>query len=210
MASTDPQEVEQQLWQDQTGTVGLDVGARGGESIEDFKRCSFTDITCFEPSRDAFSVLEPYALDLGVKAYQLAISDHSGVVELYSVPRAMAKGELVSAVDGMEWSLADWVTAKAVTVGCISLDAYCATRGMPDLIKIDVEGHEDKVLAGAYTVLNAAVSNWIIEFHSPLNHVTCLNLLEANGYEVTVIRHPHYTPESHMWHQHGWLRADKR
>ena len=210
MASTDPAEVEQQLWQDQTGTVGLDIGARCGESIEDFKRCGFTDITCFEPSPKAFEVLLPYALKHGVRSHQLAISDHSGVQKLFSVPRAMAKGELVSDVDGsMEWSPADWATAESVTVGCLSLDTYCAMHGIPDLIKVDVEGHESRVLAGAYTVLLARSTNWIVEFHSPMNHVTCLNLFEANGYRITVIRHPHYAPGSPMWHQHGWIRADR-
>lgn len=209
MASTDPKEVEQQLWQGWTGNVGLDVGARNGESINDFKRLGFNDITCFEPSPKAFILLEQYADSLGVESIRAAVSDHNGVVDLFSVPRAMVKGELVSAIDGMEWSLADWVTAEKVTVPCISLDSFCRLRGMPDLVKVDTEGHECLVLEGAHTLLHERACNWIIEYHTPLNYVYCVDLLEANGYEVETIRHPHYTPGSPMWHQHGWVRAEK-
>jgi FkbM family methyltransferase len=216
MANTDPQEVEQRLWRGWNGKFGLDVGARRGESIEDFLNCNFTKIVCFEPSEVAYSTLarkstfrRDVSTELIIQTYQLAVSDHDGTVHLYGVPKAMDKGELVSAIDGMEWSVSDWTTAWVVTVGCTSLDSFCARRNqMPDLVKVDTEGHEGLVLEGATTLLEHGCG-WIIEFHSPTNYAYCKSRLEIYGYEVETIRHPHYAPESPMWYQHGWIRAEK-
>jgi FkbM family methyltransferase len=208
MANTDPVEVEGLLWNGWPGRIALDVGARMGESIEDIVRCGFTNITCFEPSPQAFPILEPFAERLGVKPRQLAISDHDGQVLLASVPGAMSKGELVSPIDGMEWSVDDWSKADYVVVPCLTLNTWCGVEGFPDFVKVDTEGHELKVLQGAQELIWHGCG-WLIEFHTPLNRERCSGLLQTAGYEVETIRHPHYAPESPMWHQHGWIRAEK-
>jgi FkbM family methyltransferase len=216
MADTDPSGVYEALWSGWTGSIGFDVGARNGESIDDFLRRGLTKIVCFEPSEAAYEKLRINALRLGksrveqfIETHRSAVSDHTGIVELYSVPGAMSKGELVSPIQGMEWSVAEYNVRNSITVPCISLDKFCEHHDIPDLVKVDTEGHEDKVLEGATTLLDHG-SGWIIEFHTPLNHVYCMNRLELSGYEVETIRHPHYAPESPMWHQHGWIRAEKR
>lgn len=210
MANTDPAEVEQQLWSGVQGSYGLDIGARQGESIDDFKRVGCTTIACFEPSTVAFPILRQRAQqEVGVLAYDIAISDHDGTVDLAVVPLAHQKGELVSPVDGMEWSVRDWSEALYVSVHCLTIDTFCATNGEVDVIKVDTEGHENLVLDGATEMLGYGPT-WLIEFHSAQNYTYCHAMLEGYGYDVQTIRHPHYTPESSMWYQHGWIRANKR
>lgn len=210
MANTDPSEVQQQLWRGWHGKVAFDVGARRGESIQDILDCGFTGITCFEPSPEAFPDLESLVRETRIaEAHQVAISDHNGTVDLY-VTAAMRKGELVSPIDGMEWSATDWSNTPSISVPCITLDTWTILNGIPDFIKVDTEGHEGRVLNGARTLIQAYSPGWLIEFHSPTNHRYCSFLLQQHGYEVETIRHPHYAPESHMWYQHGWIRAEKR
>ena len=156
----------------------------------------------------AFPILQQYAAKRGILALNVAISEHDGTTDLYVVERAMAKGELVSPINGMEWSEPDWAAATTLSVPCLSLDTWCSLHGMPDLVKVDTEGHEGWIIDGATTLLEYGCG-WIIEFHTPLNRTFCSTRLELYGYEVETIRHPHYAPESPMWHQHGWVRAEK-
>lgn len=209
MAITDPPEVHDRLWSGWPGGRGFDVGARCGESLGDFLEAGFTSIDCFEPSEPAFAVLDMIPIRPGTSVNKTAVSDHDGSVVLY-VTEAMYKGELVSPVDGMEWSVPDWGKAITQTVPCITLDTWCAVKKYrPDLVKIDTEGHEVRVLAGARQLLEHGCG-WIIEFHSPANRFDCQMMLQQTGYRIEIIRNPTYMKNSPMWRQHGWIRAEKR
>jgi len=132
---------------------------------------------------------------------QVAISDHAGKVTLF-----LSGAQLTS--PGHEvWERDDIAGAEQVAVPCLTLDEIAAAEGLPDLVKVDTEGHEAAVLRGAAGVLAAGRASWLTEFHSAGLRQECAAILEAAGYSVETVRHPHYPEGSRLWHQHGWLRA---
>ncbi len=50
-------------------------------------------------------------------------------------------------------------------VAALSLDDLAARHGSPDVVLIDVEGYEDRVLAGATTTIAAARTTFLVEVH---------------------------------------------
>lgn len=57
-------------------------------------------------------------------------------------------------------------TLKRARIELTSIDAFCqASQTMPDIIKIDVEGYESAVLAGAYVTLSRCRPFILLELH---------------------------------------------
>ena len=50
-------------------------------------------------------------------------------------------------------------------VAALSLDDLAARHGLPDVVLIDVEGYEDRVLAGAAATIAAARTTFLVEVH---------------------------------------------
>jgi FkbM family methyltransferase len=207
----DPIEVTARLWQGFRGKVGWDVGANCGQSIMEMA-FEFTRTVSFEPSPDSFAA----AHDLIRKHHlhhsdvlNIALSDHDGFVTLaYPGQEQKETGQLVTpGTAGMEWEPPDWGVVDSLNVPCQRADTVAAERGMPDFMKVDTEGHELHVLQGASWIISEGKTDFLVEFHTPGNKERCQEILEAAGYAVEVVRHPHYPPQSSMWLQHGWLRA---
>jgi FkbM family methyltransferase len=77
-------------------------------------------------------------------------------------------------------------------VDLVALDSLCF-RGelpLPDVIKIDVEGAEADVLAGARSVLLQACPILFVATHSRELHVRCCELLSGLGYSLRPIGAP--------------------
>ncbi len=69
-------------------------------------------------------------------------------------------------------------------IDSITIDAFCKEHSViPDIIKIDVEGAEDKVIAGMYETLNVNPPAYIIIETIPGNPV--FELLKKSGYKNT-------------------------
>lgn len=210
LVPTDPPEVEAELWRGLKGDLAFDVGARQGENIPHLTDAGFTRIIALEPDTACYAQLcERFAgqcLPLAV-----AISDHEGTVTLAEVtthnlgqvPTLVTEG-----TDGMEWAPGDWDATPKREVPCATLDSLADDEGTPDLVVVDVEGHEAKVLAGAAEILARGKTNWLIEFHGEDLRAQCAAMLLSAGLRVRTIRHPHYPPMSHMWHTHGWIRGE--
>lgn len=203
---SDPPEIEATLWTGWGGELAFDVGSRRGENIRHLRDAGFTRIIALEPERSSFAALIRRFADV-CTPLNIAVSDRTGDVELAQVPGAIAKGELVSAVDGMEWSASDWSTVPTVRVSCRTMDDLAEEYGVPGFGVVDTEGHEVRVLEGGTGLLTVGKTGFLVEFHSPENRRTCMDVFEDYGYDVETVRHPHYRPYSPMWHQHGWLRA---
>lgn len=73
-------------------------------------------------------------------------------------------------------------------VRTVSLDAFCAEREIrPHVVKIDVEGAERDVLAGARRVLERDRPAIFLSTHGPEVHAACLELLRGAGYAFTPV-----------------------
>jgi FkbM family methyltransferase len=205
-AESDPPEIHDLLWGGFDGGLAYDVGSNVGQSLTHLVK-HFSIVHGFEPSSESYDVMAArwYRPDSPVILHPYALSDHDGQVALGVAPEPIAMGQLVSNEHHAWGDL-----AEHRLVGCFTLDSVARETGDPDLVKIDTEGHEAKVLMGAADVIRRGTASWLIEFHSMELRTECLQLLAEGPYQgIRTIRHPHYHPGTPDWHRHGWIRADR-
>ena len=205
-AVPDPVEIAAKLWEGFGGAYGWDVGANCGQSVSAMCQL-FARFTCFEPCAGSYEFCQTFLPGIDIR--QIAVSDHDGELELaFPADEQRETGQLVTiGTPGMEWTPSDWSTVERVTVPCRTADRLAAELGLPDFMKVDTEGHEAKVLAGAQEILLEGRTDFLIEFHSEANNFWCQAELRDAGYRSEIVRHPHYLEDSAMWHRHGWIRA---
>lgn len=121
----------------------LDVGASLGMNSMEYSLL-FSAVTSFEPDPAAFEllVLNTQSLD-NITLRHEAVSDRLGRLPFYCYPNrtglsSLHKSDLLKHV---------------VEVNVVTLDSVCKGSDDIDLIKIDVEGNELQVLAGAKKVV---------------------------------------------------------
>lgn len=207
-AVPDPPENSHELWAPFRGNYGWDVGANCGQSIATMQWL-FGRVVSFEPSRDSYEYMMTMFPFSRRDILWLALSDHDGELELaYPAAEQKETGQLCTiGVNGMEWEPPDWNAVERVTVPCRTADSLAVELGVPDFMKIDTEGHEVFVLKGAIGIIAGGKTDFLIEFHSPENRWLCEGMLQVQGYQVKVMRHPHYDEGTAMYEQHGWLQA---
>jgi FkbM family methyltransferase len=122
----------------------------------------------FEPTPSTFFLLEQNvsssAVAERISAVRAAVSDVGGqVIRLQdfgatlSAFNTIGQGRLGAAGRGRR-------TPTVVDVNTVSIDEYCAGRGLvPDVIKIDAEGAEERVLHGAVATLTRSRPTLIME-----------------------------------------------
>ena len=213
-APSDP--AQEVLWAGVRGRVGWDIGANSGESLVRMARL-FSQVLCAEPCLESFTALRRTAacITVGCKIDLLpgAVAAHDGFLRMSARIGPIATGQLTPDVAGHEPPDGDWGSwgppVEAREIPCLTADTIASQYGVPDFIKVDTEGHEAMVLAGAKKLLTgAAPPGWLIEFHSRELYDECLRALAWAGYgTVRTLRHPHYEPGSPLWHMHGWIRA---
>ena len=205
--------LDQVLWNwAPPGLLAFDVGAHTGESLQRMAG-RYERIIALEPAIEAFAALaSAWRLEPGITLLPKAAADHIGTVSLSvrSFPIASAMLTAPGAEVGASERLAGWWTDEKERreVPCTTLDALTADYGAPVFVKVDTEGGEELVLAGAQGLLAAGTVSWLIEFHSPRLRQACLDVL--GGYEVTWVRNP---PEAADYDddterdETGWLLA---
>jgi FkbM family methyltransferase len=98
-----------------------------------------------------------------------AVGDSSGLMR-FSTDGNVAVGHLDDQGHGLAYQ--------------ISLDDYCAFTGIyPTIIKMDVEGSEQRVLRGADAVLQRK-PKWFISFHSKALRERSISLMSEYGYRA--------------------------
>lgn len=202
-APIDPPEVHHKLWDGYGGDTGWDIGANCGQTIPELK-ARFNSVHAFEPAEECWPYLEAFS---GITLHKVAVSDTNNEIPLVALPDKINTGQLVTGnCVGMEWDPRD-ERASQRFLQARTVDTLSSELGVPDFMKIDVEGHEERVLRGAMTVLQGYQPSLLIEFHSPQLYNYCFDLLTKLRYDVEVVRHPHYATDSWLWHQHGWIKA---
>jgi FkbM family methyltransferase len=147
----------------------IDIGAYDGDTGRAF-RAIFPEaqILCFEPQQKQFEKLKHWASQQpNVQAFQLAIGDCNGDMVLQSFTKLQQFSTMRKLHPNWEWTQQLTERAVEVTVPIRRLDDAIAHLPLqePMLIKIDVEGFELEVIAGAQNTLRKA-GICIIEAHA--------------------------------------------
>jgi FkbM family methyltransferase len=196
-ASDDPPEVMDYLWSGYPpGTLAFEVGANQGHAIPRMLK-RYGRVIGFEPYAPNWKL----ACLMGGDVRLMAVSDHDGTVTMTNIDDQFCSDTHESA------TRMDFSSYAQASVPCVTLDTVMDSDGLPDFINVDVEGHELKVLQGAMRLLKARRTSWLIEFHSRDQQEQCALVLDEAGYDVHIVRHPHYAPGSQFYDQHGWMKA---
>lgn len=212
-APIDPPQIEAKLWEGFSPCMlGLDIGANVGQSVPHLRR--FCDeVVAFEPAHESFADLQmAVADDPHVRVLQLALSDVDGWLELVAAPAKMETGQLVTVDLAADWNgEGDWdmTGAEYRKVPSATLDDWVQTEGRrPGFLKIDVEGHEVRVLLGGLDLLlgDGPKPEMLIEVHSRWLGYQIEDLF-CRAYQIETVRHPNYAPESDLWLTHFWMKC---
>jgi FkbM family methyltransferase len=133
------------------GDLAFDIGAHVGDRVASFRRIG-ARVVALEPQPGAARLLRLlHARDPGVTLVPAAAGDREGEITLLvnsaNPTVSTASRAFLAAADGAPgWEGQVW--DRSVTVPCRTLDGLIRDHGRPAFIKIDVEGFEDRVLAG--------------------------------------------------------------
>lgn len=219
-ADADPAEIEALLWEGFGDPEGIawDIGANVGQTVPKLLN-RFALVVAFEPAMESFRVLSAAwgYLDT-VRCEDIALTDDDGPLNLVVAPDKIDSGQLVTENQYPEAALTDAGDCSYRIVNAMRGDTYLRLRGLvsgakakhPVFMKIDVEGHEDKVLEGCKWILRKYHPDLLIEIHTE----ELGNLVDARlrklGYATQAIRHPHYPVDSPFYVGHFWIRAKQQ
>ena len=178
--------------------VVLDVGAHEGQSNRLFRRL-FPDATLwsFEPDPETFARLEAGvdpALPGGCE--RVALSDRDGTATFHRnsishtsslLARSATSRDSIDLARARAAGVPAAPSSERFEVPVRRLDGWCAARGLAavDLLKVDVQGAEVAVLAGAAGILPATVTVAV--------EISFFDLYERSSsfFEVESLLHPH-------------------
>ena len=189
----------------------FDVGANVGLYSWEVRKVSpHRKILAFEPDPENIKLLEKTlngANFENVEICKCALSNQLAEISFF-------QDTLTSATGCVAGKDKPWIeqylnsSANEIRVKTETLDSVVIQDRTPSLIKIDVEGHEIKVLQGGRNTLRGAKPLLIIESFLP-KQSTVLSLLDELGYHsIDADRHVSmnpYTTNLFAWHPEGPL-----
>lgn len=171
------------------GRLFIDVGAAFGY-YSFLLQDNFNGVLAIEPHPKNVRIIERVKERNNyskVKVLQGAISDENGTAKLYLSYRALdgLGGHSLS-------SRAIYVSSplKYIKVSTVTLDSLLRTSIGADLIKVDVEGAEWRVLNGAKKVMDK-IKSWLIELHESTRKTELEELLTSFSYMVRWVDDTH-------------------
>ena len=188
------------------GNLAFDIGANTGQACAVLGPY-FDQVIAFEPAAESAAVLLDECRD-NVDVRTKAVSAKPGYIDLAVADQAIAFGQLVTA-EALAGH-AEWGTVIATRkVAATTVDEVVGEEGrLPSLIKVDTEGHECQVVAGAEHTIALGYSTWFIEVHSRAYR---LALTEAFlRYDVTLIEHDYLVAGSDRSFDHYYMVARPR
>lgn len=172
------------------GDVFMDVGAHYGyfSLLASALVGSSGKVVAFEAAPSTFPVLKINTQKAGnVSAHQLALSDKDALLTFYEFPKLYSKYNsfYVTQFEGEKWFA--HYPPKTVKIPAARLDTFLSETGLrPTVLKIDVEGAEDKVVQGGQASLAAQTPVIIMEYVSQQRgnaaHQRAEDMLRALGY----------------------------
>jgi FkbM family methyltransferase len=168
------------------GDLVFDIGAHVGDRVLAFRRLGCRVVALEPQPALAFTLRRLYGRNPGVSIVQAAVSDEPGSLRLRINTRNPTVSTASSAfVDAAQAGAVGWggqVWDEDIHIDAVTLDGLIARYGLPSFVKIDVEGLEDRVLAG----LSHPVPALSFEFTTHQRDVAlnALRLARAKGFAV--------------------------
>lgn len=172
------------------GEILVDIGANVGMYSIFSAIMQGVRVVAFEPESQNYALLNSNIalnkLSGQVTAYPLALSDNSGASSLF-LSEFSPGGSCHSFGEQVGFDLKPRGSAFAQGAFSVPLDQLVAAGSVPvpDHIKLDVDGFEHKVLAGAASTLkNPKVKSVLVELNTHLKeHQDAIKALEALGFK---------------------------
>ncbi len=165
--------------------VVYDVGTCFANHALYFGKVLGCHVECFEPNTNLLPFIERTMKGANVSwnLHNVALGDCEGVGATVEVSANLGSSKFNASAHPLG-------SEAAARVKLTKLDELAYLKGLddPQIIKIDTEGYECKVLRGAQKILDRAGPEIFIEI-SPENKPEALNLLEQLGY-----RRVHFAP----------------
>jgi FkbM family methyltransferase len=184
------------------GRLALDVGANEG-AYTAWLADRFEQVHAFDPNPQTLGALRRQVCDRGnVRLIETAVSNESGFmrINLYPCSEHASAYTDMGLDTGSRGGVVDTITVPAV-----ALDDLGYQDQPVDFAKIDTEGAEAAILAGAFETLEANRPRCIVEVHSFDNIEGCRSIFHRAGYtDVQHLPHPH----SGVHPGHCWLIAN--
>lgn len=187
------------------GGLAFDIGANVGDVTEVLAE-NFDGVLAVEPDPRAFETLLARGLK-NVGCQHCAAAARNGSADLmlrpHSVQSSFLEEHPIGAGDQSPAPIVDRVGVNTNTLDFLLFIARQTFGEMPlTFVKVDVEGYEGEVLAGATDPVFSKV-RWLIEVHNREKEVGLQ--LERLGYdEIDIIPHPHKTAHP----KHFWIYAE--
>jgi FkbM family methyltransferase len=169
-----------------TGIYSL-IACAGNESVQ---------VQCFEPVPLLVEILRDNIRlnhwDNRCSVYGQAVADQRGSAKFH-VPVGRVPKSASLHPDGFRGS-----AGRLIDVAVTTVDAACVNKDQVDLVKIDVEGFEDKVLQGMTQVLDSSRPHLIVECNhdGPFKNVE--SILSAYNYKFFHLRKEGVIPVPHI------------
>jgi len=172
----DEQFYRQLLGKDRVPLI-FDVGANVGDKAHVFSRLA-ERVICFEPDpRLAHNLRIRFRHQPQVVIVQAAVSDHDGHLPMHTYDGGSAYNTLNSKQH--DYAITFHQAHQLIEVPLITLKAAIDQYGMPDFLKVDVEGHEWEVFSGLTQLppllsFEANLPTFQNETLQIISHLTCL------------------------------------
>jgi FkbM family methyltransferase len=142
-----------------TVTCVFDIGAHLGQTAERFN-AAFPSATVysFEPDPNSFARLATVAREVNaIRAIHAAVGDRDGEATFFINRFDETSSLLQAAPDAAQYLLDPngFAPQSEITVPLLSLDRFCGVQGIGriDVLKIDAQGNEVRILEGAHGLL---------------------------------------------------------
>lgn len=188
------------------GSLVFDIGAHVGDRTGSFLRLG-ARVVAVEPQPRLFRVLRLlYGRRTGVHLHRCALGAQTGRADMYvntanPTVSTLAHGLVDAAPRDPAWR--DQVWDRTVAVPVTTLDRLIDAHGLPDFVKIDVEGHEGEVLRGLSRAL-PALSFEITTLQRDVARRALRRLTDLGRYRFNIS-----LGEEHRLRLRSWVAADE-
>ena len=169
--------------------IVIDVGSNEGQSLKEFRELlPNSNIHCFEPSKKVFRVLQESAKDLtNVTLNNCAVGEFPDTLEFMEYDESVMNSFYKP--DVQNWSK----PAGSYPVNVVNIDGYCNDAGLEriDLLKVDTQGHDLKVILGAKKLIESGLVRLIMceiifvkLYEDQPSPYSFLEILSQNGYKL--------------------------